>query len=141
MSNEVYGPFPTVDEAVALVDSLQLKGTIAKDISIFTNKDHMDELKKRTAVKVESDGSDLDGMKHDSLMGKVKNIFVHHEDTTLNMHDKLVSLGVSNANATAYMTAIEAGKILILANRNIRMGNDPLYDGDYDGSLSVHRNI
>ncbi|MBM7600288.1 hypothetical protein JOC34_002679 [Virgibacillus halotolerans] len=141
MSNEVYGPFPSVDEAVALVDGLQLKGTTADDISIFTNKDHMEELKKRTAVKVETDKSDSDEVKQDTLMDKVKNIFVHTEDSTLNMHDKLVHLGVSDKHATVYMTAIEAGKILVVADDKVRMGHDPLFDSDYDGSLSVRRNV
>lgn len=141
MSNEVYGPFPSVDDVVALVDRIQLKGLTAKNIAIFTNRDHLEELKRRTAVKIETDTSDIKPENKDSLMYKVKNIFIHDEDTTLNIQDKLVELDISDANAAVYSKQIEAGKILVVADDKIRMGHDPLFDSDNDGELSVRRNI
>lgn len=141
MSNEVYGPFPSVDDVVALVDRLQLKGLTAKNIAIFTNKEHLAELKRRTAVKVETDTSNIEPENKDSFMYKVKNIFIHDEDATLNIHDKLVDLDISDTNAAVYSKQVEAGKILVVADDKIRMGHDPLADSDNDGELSVRRNI
>lgn len=141
MSNEVYGPFPSVDDVVALVDRMQLKGLTARNITVFTSNGHLAEFKRRTAVKVATDTSDVETNNKDTLMQKVKNIFIHDDEPGLNIHDKLVELGISDKNATVYSKEIQTGKTLIVADDKIRMGHDPLFDTGNDGALSVRRNI
>ncbi|MBP1970090.1 hypothetical protein J2Z83_002206 [Virgibacillus natechei] len=123
MAIEIIGSYPSKDEAVNVVDRLELKGYNAKNIIIFANNDHSKDLEKRTDVKVKTDPSENED---ESFIDKVKKIFTEHTDTDshIELHEKLINSGVSEHQAKKYTDEVQAGNILVLADDNLKMGND-----------------
>lgn len=128
MAKEIIGSYPSKDEAVNVVERLELKGFIAKNIIIFANSDYAKEMEKRTDVKVKSDGTTNEY--DESFMDKVKKVFTDHTDTDshIELHEKLINAGVSEHQTKKYVDEIKSGNILVVADDKLRMGNDATND-------------
>ncbi|UJL47468.1 general stress protein [Virgibacillus sp. NKC19-16] len=128
MAKEIIGSYPSKDEAVNVVERLELKGFVAKNITIFANSDHKKEMEKRTDVKVKSDATENED--DESFMDKVKKVFTGNSvtDSHIELHEKLVNAGVSEHQAQKYSDEIESGNILVVADDELKMGNDATSD-------------
>ncbi|MBP1947472.1 general stress protein [Virgibacillus litoralis] len=138
MANEIFGPFYSKEDAIKKVSVLELKGLKAENITIFTNKENTDELEDRTDVDVENNAIEDD--EKDSFLDKIKKVMLNSQDSGLNIHEKLVQLGVSDKQASMYVDAIESGEILVIANDELKMGNDPTSDTVTLEEEVIHRN-
>ncbi|MBY7142939.1 general stress protein [Virgibacillus sp. NKC19-3] len=127
MAKEIIGSYSSRDEAVSVVQRLELKGYIAKNITIFANSDHAEDMDRQTDVKVKSDATTED---EESFMDKVKKVFTEHTDTDshIELHGKLVNAGVSELQAKKLTDEIKSGNILIVADDQLKMGNDATSD-------------
>ncbi|GAB3061231.1 general stress protein [Virgibacillus ainsalahensis] len=130
MGQEVFGPFSARDEAVNLVNSLELKGYSAQNITVFTHRNDTSDMKKHTDVNVESNVTEE--KREESFTDKVKKIFFNDntEDTDSDIYDKLMDLGMSDQQASKYIEEIESGKILVIADDTLKMGHDPTSTSD-----------
>lgn len=126
MASEIFGPYHSTEEAIKEVNILGLKGYKDDNIIVFTNGSNTNALENRTDVNVENDVTEK--AHEDSFMDKVKKIFTDEHDSSPDIHEKLVNQGVSDMQADKYAKDIESGKILILVNDEIRMGNDATDD-------------
>ncbi|SEQ36486.1 Heat induced stress protein YflT [Virgibacillus subterraneus] len=138
MANEIFGPFHSKEDAIKKVSVLELKGLKAENITIFTNKENTAELEDRTDVDVENNAIEDDGK--DSFIDKIKKVMLNSQDSSLNIHEKLVQLGVSDKQASMYVDAIESGEILVIADDELKMGNDPTSDTVTLEEEVIHRN-
>lgn len=127
MANEIYGPYQSIDEAVRSVEVIELKGHKSENITLFTNKNNADELQNYTDVTVESDKSTDDT--EQSVMDKIKMaVLMDEPDTNTELHEKLTKQGLSNEQATKYKEEIKSGNIIIVADDELKMGNDATPD-------------
>ncbi|MGP4106429.1 general stress protein [Virgibacillus sp. L01] len=138
MANEIFGPFHSKEDAIKKVSVLELKGLKAENITVFTNKENTDELEERTDVYVENNATEDD--RNDSFTDKIKKVILNSQDSGLNIHEKLVQLGVSDKQASIYVDAIESGEILVIADDELKMGNDPTSDTVTLKEEVIHRN-
>ncbi|SDQ82524.1 general stress protein [Virgibacillus salinus] len=138
MANEIFGPFHSKEDAIKKVSVLELKGLKAENITIFTNKENTAELEDRTDVDVENNAIEDDGK--DSFIDKIKKVMLNSQYSGLNIHEKLVQLGVSDKQASMYVDAIESGEILVIADDELKMGNDPTSDTVTLEEEVIHRN-
>lgn len=138
MANEIFGPFHSKEDTVKKVSVLELKGLKAENITIFTNKENTDELEDRTDVDVENNATEDD--EKDSFTDKIKKVILNSQDSNLNIHEKLVQLGVSDKQASKYVDAIESGEILVIADDELKMGNDSTSDTVTLEEEVIHRN-
>ncbi|GAA0595434.1 hypothetical protein GCM10009001_09420 [Virgibacillus siamensis] len=122
MANEIYGPYDSEEEVIKAVDIMTLKGFKAENITILANKTLSMRLEKWTDANVESNA---ENEHEESFFSKIKHMFVDEEETEFNFHDRLVELGLSKTQAEKFETDIESGKIIVLANDDLRMGHDP----------------
>ncbi|PAV29719.1 hypothetical protein CIL05_10130 [Virgibacillus profundi] len=126
MTRQIFGSFDTKDEAIKTVDGLELKGYKAKNITIFANNDDTNDLALRTDVNVESSIVETDS--DPSFVDKVKKVFTNDAGSHPYLHDKLIHSGISDKQASKYVDEIESGKILVIADDEMRMGNDSVSD-------------
>ncbi|WP_373895533.1 general stress protein [Virgibacillus natechei] len=128
MANQIIGSYSSKDEAVNVVERLELKGFIANNIIIFANSDYAKEMEKLTDVKVKSDGTANED--DESFMDKVKKVFTDQTDTDPHMalHEKLINAGISEHQAKKYADEIKSGNILVVADDELKMGNDATSD-------------
>ncbi|MFB4166940.1 general stress protein [Virgibacillus sp. JSM 102003] len=138
MANEIFGPFHSKEDAIKKVSVLELKGLKAENITVFTNKENTDELEERTDVDVENNATEDD--EKGSFIDKIKKVMLNSQDSGLNVHEKLVQLGVSDKQATKYVDAIESGEILVIADDKLKMGNDSTSDTVTLEEEVIHRN-
>ncbi|MGM8213129.1 general stress protein [Virgibacillus sp. W0430] len=123
MTIQQIGVFSTEDKAIHVANNLELKGYKAANITIFTNNSSPNELNKYTDVNIKSD---LPSPKKDhTLMEKIKAIFSDSkdDDQAINNYEMLVQLGFSEEEATKWITELEAGNVLVVADDDIRMGH------------------
>lgn len=121
MTNEIYGPYHSEEEVIKAVDIMTLKGFKAENITILANKKLCNQLEKRTDANVESSAEDDSEA---SIISKIKNVFMDEDKSEFNFRERLVELGLSEKQAEKYEKDIESGKILVLANDELRMGHD-----------------
>lgn len=132
MTRQIFGSFDTRDEAIKTVNGLELKGYKAKNITIFANDDNTTDLAKQTDVNVESSIVETDS--EPSFMDKVKRVFMKESGSHPYLHDNLLESGISDKQAAKYTNEIESGKILVIADDELRMGHNSISD---DIALSV----
>lgn len=138
IANEIFGAFHFREDVVSKVSTLELKGLKAENITILTNKKNADALKNRTDVNVENNSSE--SVKNDSFIDKVKKAVKNEQSSSPDIHDKLVGLGVSRNQAAKYLEAIEVGKTIVVADDQLRMGNDSTSDTVKLKEEVIHRN-
>ncbi|GAB3803286.1 general stress protein [Virgibacillus kimchii] len=122
MSNEIFGPYETTDEVINMVTSLELKGYKSSNISLLANEDHTENLIKHTDVNVESEVSG-EPEKH-KFTKKVQNLFSNSKNVHTSLHERLKKENISDKQADKLLEAVENGKIVILADNELKMGND-----------------
>ncbi|WP_164669723.1 general stress protein [Virgibacillus doumboii] len=127
MANEIYGPYKSNKEAVTKAEILELKGHKGENITIFANKHNANALENRTDITIESDMSV--NKTGDSFFDKIKKaVLTDKPDTNTDLHEKLVEHGISKEQAKTYKEEIELGNVLIVADDELKMGNDPTPD-------------
>ncbi|MUV38904.1 hypothetical protein JNUCC1_02776 [Lentibacillus sp. JNUCC-1] len=124
MPYEVYGPFESSVEAANIVDNLGLKGLKVENMTVFANEDRSKEMDKLTDVRVEDDG---DHSEQKDMMYKLKQMLNNSPDTEekKSMYEEMLELDLTKEQAQRYTEEVKAGKILVVANPEIRMGQDP----------------
>ncbi|MFA1819828.1 general stress protein [Virgibacillus oceani] len=126
MGNEVFGPYESTDEVRKMVTTLELKGYKSSNISLFTHEDHTEDLIKNTDVNVESEADDQNNQP--TFMEKMQSLFSNNTDSHSTLHEKLTEGNISEKQAEKFIEAIEDGEIVIIADNQLRMGNDATAD-------------
>lgn len=117
---QIIGKYPDVTKAVKVASGLELKGFKARHILIITN--HSSEaLKKLTDVEVVSNIPPEEN--EVTLFEKFKQQFLKHSDDTLDLKEKLLRFGVLEELATKYIADVEAGKTVVIADDELKMGH------------------
>lgn len=122
MGNEIFGPYETTDEVVNTVNSLELKGYKSSNISLFAHEDHAEDLIKQTDVNVESETS-TEADKH-NFIKKMQSLLSNNKNTHTSMYERLKKEDISDNQANNILNAMEEGEIFIIADNELRMGND-----------------
>ncbi|WP_188456288.1 general stress protein [Virgibacillus oceani] len=119
MTNQIFGPYHSIEKAVAAVNILELKGYKASNITIFSSENKAVELDEQTDVNVEGESTN-----NESFRDKITSIFNKDITPDYNIHDKLMDYGLSNKQSEKYMERIESGEVLVIVDDELRMGND-----------------
>jgi hypothetical protein len=122
MGNEVFGPYDNTEEVISVVSTLELKGYKSSNISLFAHEDHTEDLIKKTDVNVESETASE--RNQPPFIEKLQSLFNNNGDSQAGLHEKLTNGNISDKQAEKYVEAIENGEIVIIANNELRMGND-----------------
>lgn len=126
MSKLIVGSYLKEEDAVKAINIYELQGHEAKNIVALTNEKHKESLKELTDVAVKSDSPE-DKSKL-TITDKIKNIFIANADLELDTHEKLIEFGLSEDDAIRCMTDVNLGKIVVLADDELRMGQAPPID-------------
>lgn len=126
MGNEVFGPYESTEEVIKTVTTLELKGYKSSNISLFANEDHAEELIKNTDVNVESENGNA--ANQPPILEKFQKLFTNGTDGHANLHEKLTDRNISDWQAEKFTEAIENGEIVVVADNELRMGNDSAAD-------------
>lgn len=122
MTKLIIGMYDSEVEAINAVDSYELKGHEAKNITILTKSSLVEnELLKDTNVDVENTNSK--NIESDTFMEKVKNIFTDHKDFKDDTLNALIDYGLTKEQATECITSINIGKIVVIADDTLKMGH------------------
>lgn len=128
MSKLIVGSYLTKEDAAKAISIYELQGHEANNIIALTNEEHKDSLDKLTDVTVKSDSpADNDQL---TITDKIKDIFTANASLELDTHDKLIEYGLSEDDATRCMKDVKLGKIVVLADDELRMGQAPPIDID-----------
>ncbi|WP_167751357.1 general stress protein [Lentibacillus salicampi] len=136
MAEEIFGPFSSVEEAAKTVDVLELEGYFKENITIFSHGKYADELNANTDVAVTS--TETPENRESSFMDKISKVIFNGVGETSNMLDQLRGKGLSAEQAAQYAKQINSGKILITADRTLKMGNDAAEDSNNTGERVNH---
>lgn len=125
MANEIYGPYYSEEEAIKAVDIMTLKGLKAENITVLANEKKSKQLEQWTDAEVENSA---ENELETSVFSKIKDMLSDEEETEPNFRERLVELGLSESEAEKIENEIESGRIIILANDELRMGHDATSD-------------
>lgn len=123
MSKLIVGSYLSQEDAVKAINIYELTGHEAKNIIALTNEENKESLKDLTDVAVKSNSPKDD--ENLRMTDKIKNIFTDNADLELDTLDKLIEYGLSKDDAIRCMTDVNLGKIVILADDELRMGQAP----------------
>lgn len=117
---QIIGKYHDVNEVVNVASGLELKGFKARNILIITNQ-NPEPLRKLTDVKVVSNIPSEE--KELTLFDKFKQPFLKQSEDSLDLKEKLMRFGVLEELVTTYLTDIEAGKTVVIADDELKMGH------------------
>ena len=123
MTIQILGAYPTEQEAITSVGVHALAGLREDNITLFANATHAESLENQTEVTVKANEPLEEKEKGSGLIDKVKEIFSNEEDFDLHSVEHLMDFGLTNAEAVKCMKDVESGKIVVLADDEIRMGH------------------
>jgi len=126
MGNEVFGPYESTDEVIKMVNTLELKGYKSSNISLFAHEDKTEDLVKNTDVNVESETASEKNQP--KFIEKVQSLFKNTSDNHAGLHEKLTDGNISDKQAEKFIEEIEDGKVVVIADNALRMGNDSTSD-------------
>ncbi|WP_164216008.1 general stress protein [Virgibacillus sp. YIM 98842] len=122
MGNEVFGPYESRDEVINMVTALQLKGYKSSNISLFAHEDYAEDLIKHTDVNVESETDSKQNQP--KFVEKIQRLFSNDKNSHATLYEKLTNENISGKQADKLMEAIENGEIVVIADNELKMGND-----------------
>lgn len=120
MTKLIVGSYLFKEDAIKAVNIYELTGHQAKNIIILTNHENKSELEKLTDVTVKDYSPEH--AKKVSLRDRMKIKVMHYANVELDTHEKLVDYGLSIEDAEKCMTDVQMGKIVVLADDELRMG-------------------
>lgn len=123
MSKLIVGSYLSEEEAVKAINVYELQGHEAKNIVVLTNDAHKKSLEKRTDVAVKSDTPENE--ETSTITDKIKEFFTANANLELDTQDKLIEYGLSREDAIRCMADVNLGKIVVLADDELRMGQAP----------------
>lgn len=129
MTKLVLGAFQSEEETITAINVFELAGHQSKNITIFTNEEHAKALENQISVTIKTDSPQPEE-EPDSILGKIMNTFSNSNDFELDSHEKLVEFGLPDEKAEQCMADMHSGKIIVIADDNLRMGHPPLSE-DY----------
>lgn len=124
MTIQLLGTYPTEQEAITAVEVHSLAGLRADNITLFANTAHAKSLEEQTQVTVKADQPMENEETESGWINKVKDIFSNSEDFDLHSEEHLMEFGLTKAEATECLEDVKAGKIVVLADDEMRMGHD-----------------
>lgn len=121
MTKVIVGSYLSQEEAVNAVNIYELEGHEAKNIIILAPHESRESLDHHTDVAV----TDNRPNEHQpgTLMDKLKEKITHNVDFKLDTQERLVDYGLSNEDAAQCLTDMQAGKIVVVADDELRMGH------------------
>ncbi|WP_185959669.1 general stress protein [Lentibacillus cibarius] len=126
MAEEIFGPFDSVEDTVKTVNILELEGYSNTNITIFAHGKYADKLNDQTDVSVTS--FDPESTQDQSFLEKIKKVFFNDIHETDDLYGHLLDRGLSEDQAKDYSNQVQSGKIVITAENEWKMGNDPTDD-------------
>lgn len=121
MAKIIVGTYHSKEEAIKAITIFELTGHESKNIIVLTNRENAKTLNIKITVKTDAP----DNKEEPSFTNKFKNFFTRKNDFELDTVEKLVDYGLTHADAEKCLTEVKAGKIVVLADDKLRMGNDP----------------
>ena len=122
MTKYIYGSYLSEEEAIDAASVAELKGLKAENITIISNQSTVDELTKRTDVNVQTPTAKTD--QRDPIMSKIKRIFNKDQSNDSSLYTRLIDLGLTPAIAQECVDEVNSGKVLMIADDELRMGHD-----------------
>jgi|GEM_PF-5846672 len=122
MAKLIIGSYLTEEYAINAINAYELKGHEAKNIILLTNSSLPERLENRTDVNVSSISHDVE--KSPTLLTKIKRFIINHADIELDTIEKLVHFGLSKGQAETALAEVKAGRILVLADDQLKMGHN-----------------
>ncbi|TRM11783.1 hypothetical protein FH966_08880 [Lentibacillus cibarius] len=126
LAEEIFGPFDSVEDTVKTVNILELEGYSNTNITIFAHGKYADKLNDQTDVSVTS--FDPESTQDQSFLEKIKKVFFNDIHETDDLYGHLLDRGLSEDQAKDYSNQVQSGKIVITAENEWKMGNDPTDD-------------
>lgn len=125
MAKVVIGAFDTEKDALTAVNVYELAGHHSKNITILASQEQAESLDDMTDVTVKSDSPNEDEPAKATILDKLINAFSDTEEFELDTHEKLIDYGLPLEAAEECMEDVESGKIVVLADDELRMGHAP----------------
>src|SRR5690625_7000147 len=122
MAKLIIGSYTTEEYAINAINAYELKGHEDKNIILLTNISLPKMIENRTDVNVSNISHDVE--KSPTLLTKIKRFIINHADIELDTIEKLVHFGLSKGQAETALAEVKAGKILVLADDQLKMGNN-----------------
>ena len=118
MRKKVYGIFDSHLEVVSAINVLKAKGYNGNEILVVADKeDKLDFITNNPTTDV---NVVKDEYRDESFMKKIKNFFTGEDDS---LTERLVSMGLTDRDATDYSGNVKAGKILVLIEEKSNIGS------------------
>src|SRR5690625_4452492 len=122
MARLIIGSYSTEENAINAINNYELKDNEAKNITLLTNSSQPGKIESKTDVNVSSILDDLE--ESTDLLTKIKRFIINYPDIELDTIEKLVNFGLSKEQAERALTKVQAGKIVVLADDELRMGHE-----------------
>ena len=122
MAKLIIGSYTTEENAINAINTYELKGHEAKNITLLTNSSQPEKIESKTDVNVSSISDDVE--ESTDLLTKIKRFIINYPDIELDTIEKLVNFGLSKEQAERALTKVQAGKIVVLADDELRMGHE-----------------
>src|SRR5699024_2403332 len=126
MAKHLLGSYETEDEVIKAIDVYRLEGHQARNVVIFTNEKHVESLEEKTSNQItnKTDHPEIEEEEDPGIMEKIKETLSPSEDFEINTTEKLISYGLTPEEAEKSIREVEAGKIVIIVDDELRMGHD-----------------
>src|SRR5690625_3555864 len=122
MAKLIIGSYTTEENAINAINTYELKGHEAKNITLLTNSSQPEKIESKTDVNVSSISDDVE--ESADLLTKIKRFIINHPNIELDTIEKLVDFGLSKDQAETALRKVQAGKIVVLADDELRMGHE-----------------
>lgn len=122
MAIQILGTYPSEQEAITSVEVHALAGLREDNITLFANTENAKSLENHTQVTVKAN-QPMEDEADSSWMDKIKDMFSNDEDFDLHSEEQLRDFGLTSDEASKCLEAVEAGKIVVFADDEIRMGH------------------
>lgn len=124
MARTILGSYDSKEEAITAVDVHALTGFSSSNITIFTNEINARQLENYTSVSIKTNSpQEKEDKRPPSIFERILNSLSGSDDFDLHSEENLMDFGLSKEEAKQCMRDAQNGKIVILANDELRMGH------------------
>lgn len=124
MGRTILGSYDSKEEAITAVDVHALTGFSSSNITIFTNEINARQLENYTSVSIKTNSpQEKDDKSSPSIFERILNSLSGSDDFELHSEENLMDFGLSKIEAKQCMRDAQNGKIVVLADDQLRMGH------------------
>ena len=127
MAKVVVGMYDSPEEAMKGINIFELKGHQSKNVIALTTVDKAEEVDNLTNITVQTKTLSNDDSHKIKGQNLVENI-LGNEDVQLDSLEKLIEYGLTPKKAEECVRSVQEGKIVVLADNALRMGQSENID-------------